>query len=127
MNSEEVKHLVRNVLGCACPDEVFSKIEIINNTNLECGEKAKYKINVGDRLLIFILSDADIVDMKTKIKEILFEGKNNRDFNGFNRFRLVILSSEKNLVEKEYLAAFNQLYGIDEKIHLHIIEASSVN
>jgi hypothetical protein len=52
MNDTDIKHFVRDTLGCTCPDDVFDKIELqeANNNQVK-------KINIGDKLLIYILQN----------------------------------------------------------------------
>ncbi len=48
----EIKHFVRDTLGCTCPEAVFKEIEFQKET----GELWERKIHVGGRLLIYILT-----------------------------------------------------------------------
>ena len=116
----EVKRFVQDVLGCSCPEYVFNEI----NCNNECVAFSGRKITVGGRLLIYLIT----MDRKSCIQEVvntaLEQGVVERDKQGFNRFRLVIVAScpddIRSLVEK----AFNRSGCIDEKTHLHVVSMS---
>lgn len=125
MNKIEVKKFVKNELGCLCSDEVFSKIEILENFLFECGCNAKYKINIGDRLLVVIIYAAELEGDRHKLKSIASEGKQYRDDNNFNRFRLVILSKQPKSDELSFQTLFREEFGNDDKMHLHIIHENT--
>jgi hypothetical protein len=117
MSDESVKDFVRNTLGCDCSEEVFGHIE--NEMNAEAGGVAlKNKINVGNRLLVYVVeADADIL---TKMQALISAGKKERDSRGFNRFRLALVSDDEKL-RKRAFEAFKAMSVPDERIHLHVI------
>ncbi len=117
MSDESVKDFVRNILGCDCAEDVFKHIE--NEKNVEAGgARLKNKINVGDRLLVYIVEeDGDILK---KMPALISAGKKERDSRGFNRFRLVLASDDKTL-RKRGFEAFKAMGISDDRIHLHII------
>ena len=59
----EIKRFVQETLGCSCPEEVFTQIDYQEEDDSILGRK----INVGDRLLIYIIS----MDRKSRIQEVI--------------------------------------------------------
>ncbi len=115
----EIKHFVRDILGCTCPEAVFREIEF----QKEAGELGERKINVGGRLLIYIINwHGDMGMVESAVKS----GVGERNARGFNRFRLVIVSSNpeklRTSVEQAFLASADR----DEKTHLHILNETDV-
>ena len=76
----EIKRFVQETLGCSCPEEVFNKIDYQKESDSISGGK----VNVGDRLLIYIIT----MDCKSNIQEIinsaLEKGVEERERKGFN-------------------------------------------
>jgi len=90
-------------------------VNLGDNILLDC------EINVGNRLLIFVtrMDDPDLV--RSKIPQLVQAGKHERDDRGFNRFRLVLLTTRPRRVAEEASSIFHYL-GTDEKVHLHVID-----
>ncbi len=117
--SLEITHFLRDILGCTCPEALFRKIEF----QKEAGKLGKRKINVGGRLLIHIVNwHGDMGVVKSAIKS----GVEERNAGGFNRFRLVLVSSDpeklRTSVEQVFLASAYR----DEKTHLHFLNETDV-
>ena len=117
MSDESVKNFVRKILGCDCAEEVFHHIENEHGVKVN-GYTLKNKINVGDRLLVYV---AEPVDLEKDMPALIAVGKSERDARGFNRFRLVLVSDDAGLKERAF-KAFKKLPGLDEKVHLHVID-----
>lgn len=118
VSDEKVKDFVRNTLGCDCAEDVFRHIE--NERSVKAaGFTLKNKINVGDRLLVYVV-EPGTDDLKKEMTALIKAGKEERDARGFNRFRLVLVSDDASLRETAF-KAFKGLPGIDEKVHLHVI------
>jgi len=119
VNDESVKEFVRNKLGCDCSEDVFDHIE--NDRDVDVGGiMLRNRINIGNRLLVYVAEGAPGV-VPGKIPALIKAGKSDRDSGGFNRFRLVIVTDDKKL-KKAALDAFKTMPGLDEKVHLHVIE-----
>lgn len=118
----EIKRFVQETLGCSCPEEVFNKIDCQQASD---GTFAR-KVNVGDRLLIYIIS----LDGKSSIQEVielaLQQGVGEREKKGFNRFRLVLVASRPDELRSSAGQAFDNSGFRDEKTHLHIVNESDV-
>lgn len=115
-----VKRFVKETLGCNCPEEVFQGINCKNNVLLNDNILLDYEINVGNRLLVFVarIDEPDLI--KPFLSKLVWAGVNKRDRQGFNRFRLVLLTPRANHLAKEASRAFQSL-GTDEKVHLHLV------
>ena len=118
----EIKRFVQETLGCSCPEEVFNRIDYQEEGDGISGRK----INVGGRLLIYIIS----MDRKTSIQGVinsaLEQGVEERDKKGFNRFRLVLVASRPDELRSTAEHAFDSSGYTDEKTHLHIVNESDL-
>ena len=117
INYPEIKRFVQETLGCSCPEEVFNKIEYQKNS----GGIWERKINVGDRLLVYILAMNGKSDIRHVINTALKQGIEERDNTGLNRFRLVLVSSCPEELCGSAEQAFKNSKYTDEKAHLHIV------
>jgi hypothetical protein len=117
INYPEIKRFVRETLGCSCPEQVFDKIEYLN-AGSGIWER---KINVGDRLLVYILTMNEKSDIRDVINTALKQGIEERDTTGLNRFRLVLVSSCPEELCGSAEQAFKSSKYTDEKAYLHII------
>lgn len=112
-NKNDIKIFAKQILGCSCPDTVFKNIKWERDEYL-------FRIDISNRLLIYILNkNIDETDSK-EIKKLLTQGKLTRDKKNFNRFRLVIPSNGPQDGER-FQFILRSLYPEDDKIHLHII------
>ena len=118
----EIKHFVQETLGCSCPEEVFNKIDY----QKECDGISGRKINVGDRLLIYIITMDGKPNIQGVISSALEQGVEERDEKGFTRFRLVLESSRPDELRSSAEQAFDSSGYTDEKTHLHIVNESDV-
>jgi len=108
--------MAKDILGCSCPDEVFNKIE---SHPLE-----KYrglKINIGDRLLIYLIDADSQTPLLEQLPLIIEQGITERNEYGFNRFRLVIHSLYPEEIQELLFEVFNQTKFKDDKTHLHVL------
>ena len=85
----EIKRFVQQTLGCSCPEEVFSQIDYQE----QCAAIAGRKINVGGRLLIYIITLDGRSGIEKVISSALQQGVDERDKKGLNRFRLVLVTA----------------------------------
>lgn len=121
-NYPEIKNFVQKTLGCACPEEVFNKIDYQQAS----GGIWKKKINVGDRLLIYIIAMNDKSDIRELISTALKQGVIERNNAGLNRFRMVLVSSHPERIRDSAEQAFINSQYADEKTHLHIVSEKEV-
>ena len=118
----EIKRFVQEALGCSCPEEVFNKIDYQKEIDGFPGRK----VNVGDRLLIYIISMNGRSNIQGVINSALEQGVEERNKKGLNRFRLVLVSSRPDELRSMAENAFDSSGYTDEKTHLHIVSESDV-
>jgi hypothetical protein len=120
ITNDNIKAFTRDLLGCDCPEQVFSRIVCEDNVEIDSGLIISHRINIGDRLLIYV----SILDQKGELSSGLIKlvdsGEKERNDKAFNRFRLVFVSGNPDLIKDDAQKLFERL-GKDEKIHLHII------
>lgn len=118
----EIKRFVQETLGCTCSEQTFNKIDY----RKACDGLAASRINVGDRLLIYIVSMNDRSDVQAVVSMGLERGVLERDNKGFNRFRLVLVASRPDKLRSLAEQAFSDSGYKDEKTHLHLVDAQDV-
>lgn len=120
ITNEAIKAFTREVLGCECPEEVFDKIVCEDDVQIAGELIVSYKINIGDKLLIYILVLNQRNKLGSALPKLIEAGEKERNDRGFNRFRLVLVSEIPDVIKDDANTLFQQLEK-DEKIHLHII------
>ena len=118
----EIKRFVQEKLGCSCPEEVFDHIDY----RKEDHGIPERRIHVGGRLLIYIISTDGKPDIQALIGPVLEQGVEERDHNGFNRFRVVFVSSHPETLRSSSEHAFRKSRYKDEKTYLHVVNESDV-
>jgi len=122
MNHPEIKRFVQATLGCSCPEEAFDKIDCATDGS---GPWSK-RIDVGHRLLIYILDATDVPDLAASVASALQVGVAERNTEGFNRFRLVVASSNSAGIRATAEDAFVRSSTGDERAHLHLVALDDV-
>ena len=120
ITNEAIKVFTREILGCDCPEEVFDKIVCEDDVRINSGLTLSYRINIGDKLLIYILILSQTNILGAELPEIIDAGEKERNDKGFNRFRLVLVSENPDVIKDDADTLFQQIEK-DEKVHLHII------
>ena len=121
-----VKTFVRQVLGCECPDEVFARIDCQCNIVLNNDIVLRNKINIGNRLLIYVVEVNTSDFLKNILATLVTTGINERDEKGFNRFRLVIATDKLDKIKDKAEKIFKALENKDAKVHLHIVHQNEI-
>ena len=121
-----VKEFVVNVLGCGCPDEVFLDIELNKTPDPVGAIPLVFEIRVGGRLIIFGVTDKNILSSDDALAALVAAGTKIRDGLRFNRFRLVVISDDADC-EAILRPRFAQLPGLDDRIHLHVVKKELIN
>ena len=122
MHYPEIKRFVQEILGCSCPEEVFNKIDYQTASAGIIGSK----INVGGRLLVYILTADGQSSIHEVVDTALAQGVRERAKKGFNRFRLVLAASRPDDLRSLAEQAFNRSGYADDKTHLHVVSNSDV-
>jgi hypothetical protein len=121
VSNSKIKSFAKQTLRCQCPEEVFDFIDCQRDIELSNQILLTNKINIGNRLLIYIVETDDINFIKNNLPTIFQFGIKEKDSKAFNRIRFVIAT---NKIEKIKLIAeniFKNLTDKDDKIHLHLI------
>jgi hypothetical protein len=124
VDKEAIKVFVQTTLGCGCPEEVFQHISCESGIT-QNGIGVMHKINIGNRLLVYVLPIDTTASLREVLPKIIGIGKSERDNSGFNRFRLVLAADDKELFQKAAEDLFLKIQK-DEKIHLHILPKTSI-
>jgi len=120
ITNEAIKLFAKDVLGCDCPEEVFNKIVCEDDVRIDSGLTISHRINIGDRLLIYVSILEQTSELDSELPKLVDAGEKERNDKGFNRFRLVLVTENPDIIKDDAQKLFQQL-GKDEKIHLHII------
>lgn len=118
----EIKRFVQETLGCSCPENVFNTIDY----RKECDDIPGSKINIGNRLLVYIITMDGISGIQEVINPAVEQGVKERDSKGFNRFRLVLATASPDELRSPAEKAFLDAGHANEKTHLHIVSTSDV-
>jgi hypothetical protein len=122
-DKEKIKTFVKQTLGCACPEEVFEYIDCQSNIKLNDDILLHNKINIGNRLLIYIVEANNPGLIKNVLPFLVNTGKKERDNLRFNRFRLVLVTDKLDEIKETAESIFDTIQK-DEKVHLHILRSS---
>lgn len=125
-NNKNLKAFVKNTLGCGCPEKVFEKIDVSKHLAVEYGKEIT-RIVVGDTLLIYIINPEPSGNFVDSVESIGLAGKNDRDTNNYNRFRLVVSGFEDEVQQGKVAGRFSVLFNTDEKMHIHFVNQELVN
>lgn len=120
-----VEMLVRNLLGCKCPDEVFDSIAVkAPAANDMSSGYFDIELIVGGRLLVGLVYVDRLSDIRTEGRQLIDLGTALRDQKGLNRFRLVLVGEvlQRDTEDLELHAA-----ALDDKVHIHVISAQTLD
>ena len=124
-NGIKIKTFVKDTLGCGCPEKVFEKIDVSKRRMQEHAVEIT-RIVVGDTLLIYIIHAESVDDQTDFVVPFGTAGKNDRDTQGFNRFRLVV-TDDGNLIRRDKVTeCFARSFSSDEKMHLHFVDEEMI-
>jgi len=124
MSDDKIKRFVKKTLGCGCPEEVFQYIDCQYDLQVE-DVPLKARINVGNRLLIYVAEVSNTEIIAGLLAHIIGAGKKERDQRGFNRFRLVLAAEKIDEIKPAAERLFNDIEK-DDKVHLHIISKADI-
>jgi len=121
VSNTTIKAFAQQTLGCGCPEEVFDSIDCQRDIELSPQIVLTNKINIGNRLLIYIIQTDDINFIKSNLPIIVQFGTKERDSKALNRVRFVIVADKPEEIKPVAENIFKNLASKDEKIHLHVL------
>lgn len=124
-SNQAIEQFTRNILGCDCPAEVFQYIDCQDGTSLGKNDPRDFRINIGHKLLVYIVECPPPGALVQCIRTLTALGKQERDNMEFNRFRLVLSAEEPSSVEEQAQAIFTDL-NPDDRLHLHVIDRKDI-
>ena len=119
--NEEIKKFVRDDLGCTCPDEVFEAISVVHDPAEFNDLQKGYLYEIGGKLLVYLVMTHDWSSLIDSLEQIFTRGREKRDAEKFNRFRLVVVTPNIQPARQILLRQFDKLSERDERLHLHIV------
>lgn len=125
-NFTAVRDLVRQGLGCGCPEEVFDEIDL-SRIEPDQDRPAMKRLLIGRRLLIRILPCDDPAALERLLPPLLRELRQERDRLGYNRVRLVIAATDPASLQPAAGLLFQAQTDVDERMHLHILPADRLS
>jgi hypothetical protein len=119
---DQIKSFVQQTLGCRCPDAVFEHVEIERDIQTDNGIFLHSRVNIGNRLLIYVIEQKGSSFNPDELPNIIHGGIHERYKYGFNRFRLVLTLDGSEKLRQTVENIFDTLPDKDDKTHLHIID-----
>jgi len=124
--TEALGHFIRRTLGCRCPDEVFSSIDI-RFLPAPGGNPPCVRLEVGNRLLVYVVAAGNASDLPALVARLTAAGLEDRDALGLNRLRLVLHSMGGHPEEhRSAEEAFAQANRGDDRAHLHWVSSDAL-
>jgi hypothetical protein len=124
VHGDAVRHLVRDLLGCGCPEEVFDDVLVAFPARLEHASlPGSAKIVVGGRLVVLLIAADTLLDLEQDARVILERSRAMRDACGLNRVRLVLVGAVPARSATRLQAAARRL---DARTHVHVLPAESL-
>ncbi len=121
INKTALRKFVREELGCTCDDEVFEAISIVHKPQGEENVDTGYLLKIGGKLLVYLIEPEIQELLAGKLEQIFKWGREMRDKGGYNRFRLVVMTPDVDLLGENLQRHFSTLPKLDERLHLHVI------
>ena len=122
-DKKKIKTFVQEVLGCGCSEDVF---KIIEETGQEYKRVGYSRINIGNRLLVYLFRTDNKQFILDELKQNLQMGVADRDENGFNRFRLVYALRQPAEIGASAKKVFDSL-GVDDRTHIHVVNSQIID
>lgn len=124
--TREIEVFVRKVLGCGCPPEAFSRVEVTAAPESLAGAGDRRLVAIGGRLLLLIVATESLEQVESEVRSLLEAGRALRDAQGFNRFRLVLAAPGVETDDRHQPRDHEPDKGYevdprDRRAHLHIV------
>lgn len=116
-----IEQFVRTVLGCSCPAAVFRAVTLENDPPAFAGLAPVRLLRIGGRLLVLLLEAGERDVPALPLEQLLARGRQLRDAESCNRFRLVVAVPAPEAVQGPLAERFARFGGRDERLHLHVV------
>lgn len=120
MSDGSVQQFVRTVLGCSCPAEVFRSVTLEDNPRAFADLVPARLLRIGGRLLVLLLEARERDAPALPLEQLFARGRQLREAEACNRFRLVVAAPAA--VAQPLAERFARLEGLDERLHLHVVD-----
>jgi hypothetical protein len=121
----DLKDFIVNVLGCGCPQEVLSSINLESSPDVGGSMPLLFRIDVGGRLLVLGVRGDSLLTEADALAQLVALGSRIRDERGFNRLRIVAVSDDP-ACEAELRSCFETIPGAGDRLHLHVLKEEAV-
>lgn len=118
--NELIKSFAVDILGCGCDSGVFDRISL-SEDSFGRGLAGGRRILIGERLLIYLIPWEEGFPSDTALN-LMRRGREERDRNGYNRFRLVLAADGPDALAEKAAAEVQSLMRGDEKLHVHVLD-----
>ena len=123
--SDPIKQFIQATLGCTCPEAVFRRIDSRADVAVG-GITLSRRIDVGHRLLVYVMECDDPDDLVTRLPTLVSHGRDARDRDGYNRLRIVVATDYRVPVTPAAQQAFERAKAGDERLHLHVVDKAAL-
>jgi hypothetical protein len=117
----ELARFLRIQLGCACPEALLARAVVREVPEQFRGLPGDCLITVADRLLVLVIWTTSWQEVSAALELLCQRGRELRDTEGFNRFRLVLVTPEPDATTAALRRRFAALADRDQRLHLHLI------
>jgi hypothetical protein len=129
-NTPQIISFVKGTLGCQCPEEVFSQVDSQENCRLNIDLWLRSKINVGNRLLVYVVEAVNTAFVHDNLLTLIFIGRDEKELKGFKTFRLVLAADAVADIKAVAEDIFNDLHNVmdlGDSIHLHVVGREEIS
>ena len=121
-----LKQLVRDRLGCTCPEAVFERVEVLQSDTCLAGLPGDCLLAIGNRLLLLVIGSCGWQQVLQQLEPLSRRGRELRDRHGYNRFRLVVGTGQVAAAEAALRERWRTLPDQDDRLHLHVIDRAAL-
>lgn len=121
-----LKQLVRGELGCTCPERVFDRVEVLQSPPRLAGLPGDCLLAIGNRLLLLVIRSCDWHKVLQQLEPLSRYGRELRDAQGYNRFRLVVGTNQVAAAQAALIERWGALPHRDDRMHLHVTDPAAL-
>jgi hypothetical protein len=121
MEPTALASFVRDVLGCACPDEVLRSITVDRGHLVPGLDVEVTRLDVGGRLLVWVVPASVTQPVPALVAVAVDAGIAERDRRACHRFRLVLAAADPAAIDQPARDAFAACEQVDDRVHLHVV------